>query len=71
MKFPTLFLRKTQFTKTSYAKNGCFLADMEVNILGDELLLNFDALNYNLTCKITKLPWQPSVHLSAKMATKF
>ena len=25
MKFPALFLRKTQFKKTSYVKNGCFL----------------------------------------------
>ena len=59
MKFPTLFLRKTQFIKPSYAQKRVFLrvADMEINILGDELLLNFDVLIYNLTCKITKLPW--------------
>ena len=28
-------------------------------------------LIYNFTCEITKLPWQPSVRLSAKMAAKF
>ena len=43
--------------------------------MDDELLLYFGleiaALIYNLTCEITKLPWQPSVRLSAKMATKF
>ena len=34
-----------------------------VNIIGDELLLNFwreiSALICNFTCEITKLPWQP------------
>ena len=29
------------------------------------------ALICNFTCEITKLPWQPSIRLSAKMATKF
>ena len=28
-------------------------------------------LIYNFTCEITKLPWQPSVRLSGKRATKF
>ena len=44
------------------------------NIIGDELLLNFGeflALICNFKCEITKLPWQPSVRLSIKMATKF
>ena len=41
------------------------------NIIGDELLFNFGALICNVTCEITKLPWQPSVRLSVKMATKF
>ena len=34
------------------------------NIIGDELLLN-------LTCEITKLPWQPTVRLRFRMVTKF
>ena len=38
--------------------------------MGDELLLNF-GVKCNFTCEITKLPWQPSVRLDAKMATKF
>ena len=29
MKFPALFLRKTQFIKASYAKNGCFFKSYE------------------------------------------
>ena len=29
------------------------------------------AIICNFTCEITKLPWQPSVRLSVKMATKF
>ena len=43
--------------------------------MGAKLLLNFGAkfpiLFYNFTCEITKLPWQRSVRLGAKMAPKF
>ena len=39
-------------------------------IIGDELLLNF-AIICNFTCEITKLPWQPSIPLSVKIAMKF
>ena len=44
-----------------------------VNIIGDELLFwrEISALICNFTCEITKLPWQPAVRLSFKMATKF
>ena len=34
------------------------------------LAQNFSNIS-NFTCEITKLPWQPSVCLSAKMMTKF
>ena len=41
----------------------------------DELLSNFGrkflGLIYNFKCEITKLLWQPSIRLSAKMATRF
>ena len=41
----------------------------------DELLSNFGrtflGLIYNFKCEITKLPRQPSIRLSAKMATRF
>ena len=40
---------------------------MQYNIIGDEI----SALICNFTCEITKLPWQPNVRLSVKMATEF
>ena len=43
---------------------------MTPSIIGDELLLNF-VLICNFTCEITKLPWQPSVPLSVKIAMNF
>ena len=43
---------------------------MTPSIIGDELLLNF-AIICNFTCEITKLPWQPSVALSVKIAMNF
>ena len=45
------------------------------NIMGDKLLLNFDAKFQRkliiYTCKRTKLQWQRSVRFSAKMASRF
>ena len=41
------------------------------NIMGDEFWCKISALIYNFTREITKLPWEPSVCLSAKMVTKF
>ena len=35
------------------------------------LARNFSFNSYSFTCEIAKLPWQPSVRLSVKMATKF
>ena len=51
-------------------------ADFLYNIIGEKLLLNLiwreiSALIYNFACEITRLPWQSSVRLSAKMASIF
>ena len=36
------------------------------------LLFAYTTIRKNyFTCEITKLPWQPSAHLSAKMVAKF
>ena len=33
-------------------------------------MLKISALIYNFTCEFIKLPWQPSLRVSAKMAAK-
>ena len=38
--------------------------------LGDKLLVNFGAI-FNFTCEVTKLKWQRSVCVSAKIEAKF
>ena len=68
---PLQFSHTELLIKWQYIETG-----FPYNIIGDELLPNFGTkfqavITCNFTHEITKLPWQPSIRLSAKMATKF